>query len=580
MYTWRKITFLALALALCLSLAIPAGAEGDSPAESSNQGKQTYSRWSSPVASYLFENETGGLTRVEYINGQVVAEDYDSSFVFQSGRTLPMELPIWGGFFAGEEYNFLIFGQTNPNEDNSTEVIRVVKYSKDWDRLGQASLKGANTTVPFDAGSLRCDEYGGYLYIRTAHEMYKTSDGINHQANLTMAVQQSDMSITDSYYEIMNSDYGYISHSFNQFLLVDEEGRIVTLDHGDAYPRSVAFSRYYANASTGKFTGGIYSSWCSARDLLVFAGSIGANATGGSVGGLAETSDCYIAAYNYDGQGGSGQRSPYFHVIDKTTGQDRMVQKIDQPGSSTPMLAPTGLDGGYMLWTNDDTLYYMPYAANGTPGPVQSAEASLSDCQPICYNGKAVWYVTSRSVPTFYTLDENGVTAHAARTEQTEQPSRPSESEAAPAPAAGTAYASTQAIAVDGRAVTFEAYALKDANGNDTNYVKLRDVAYVLNGTSAQFQVGWDQAASTIALTTGAAYSSNGTEMSTPYSGDRAYEAASSTVTVNGQTAALNAILLKDDSGNGYTYFKLRDLGEALGFTVDWSAERGIYIET
>ena len=58
----------------------------------------------------------------------------------------------------------------------------------------------------------------------------------------------------------------------------------------------------------------------------------------------------------------------------------------------------------------------------------------------------------------------------------------------------GTAYASTQTILVDGTSVVFQAYALKDANGNDTNYVKLRDVAQVLNGTAAQFEVGWNGA--------------------------------------------------------------------------------------
>ena len=28
------------------------------------------------------------------------------------------------------------------------------------------------------------------------------------------------------------------------------------------------------------------------------------------------------------------------------------------------------------------------------------------------------------------------------------------------------------------------------------------------------------------------------------------------------------------------TYYKLRDLGQALGFHVGWSAEQGVYIET
>lgn len=139
------------------------------------------------------------------------------------------------------------------------------------------------------------------------------------------------------------------------------------------------------------------------------------------------------------------------------------------------------------------------------------------------------------------------------------------------------AYASTQSILVDGTPVTFEAYALKDASGNDTNYIKLRDVASVLNGTPAQFEVGWDGA---VNILTGQAYTPNGSEMSTPYSGNRAYETAAAETKVNGKAAALEAILIQDDAGNGYTYYKLRDLGAALGFTVDWSAEKGIFLET
>ena len=66
-----------------------------------------------------------------------MAEDYSPDFQYLSGRTIPMELSRWGGFFAGADYNFFVFGQENPSESDSTEVIRVVKYSKDWQRLGQ-----------------------------------------------------------------------------------------------------------------------------------------------------------------------------------------------------------------------------------------------------------------------------------------------------------------------------------------------------------------------------------------------------------------------------------------------------------
>lgn len=87
----------------------------------------------------------------------------------------------------------------------------------------------------------------------------------------------------------------------------------------------------------------------------------------------------------------------------------------------------------------------------------------------------------------------------------------------------GTAYASTQTVLVDGSAVVFQAYALKDAKGNDTNYVKLRDVAQILNGTAVQFEVGWNGA---VNIETGKSYTSNGSEMKTPFTGNRAYETA------------------------------------------------------
>lgn len=141
------------------------------------------------------------------------------------------------------------------------------------------------------------------------------------------------------------------------------------------------------------------------------------------------------------------------------------------------------------------------------------------------------------------------------------------------------AVATTQAVDVDGRAVTFETYALLDANGFQTNYAKLRDVAHVLSGTPAQFAVDWSERGG-IAVTTGARYTDDGTEMTTPYSGDRHCQVLNESTTVNGERRALSAIRLFDDNGNGYTYYKLRDLGAWLGFQVDWSEARGVYIDT
>lgn len=128
------------------------------------------------------------------------------------------------------------------------------------------------------------------------------------------------------------------------------------------------------------------------------------------------------------------------------------------------------------------------------------------------------------------------------------------------------ALARSQTIQVDGKDVTFQTYALKDSQGNETNYVKLRDVASVLNGSAAQFNVAWDGA---INLQTKTAYTPDGSEMSTPFSGDRPYTVNTSPIKIDGTAAEMEAITLTDASG-GYTYFKLRDLGKALGFNVSW----------
>lgn len=373
------------------------------PAVSRNRDMQNYSySWANTIKSYLYENQTGGLTRVEFINGQIVVEDYDSDFYLRSNRTIPMELSIWGGFYAGDKYNFVVFGQENPSQDNGEEVIRVVKYSKDWKRLGQTSLRGANTTIPFAAGTVRCAEYGDYLYIRTCHEMYASSrDGRNHQANMTLAVRQSDMALTDSYHIVMNSSVGYVSHSFNQFVLIDQNKNIVTLDHGDAYPRSLVLMRYKgAKGGSDKFSGGVENS-----TLVAFPGTIGDNYTGASVGGFAETANGFITSFEYDG-GNYGTSEIYIGYTSKTGLNSTVTRITESAGMQTPIAVPTGLDGGYLMWTDAvGTFYYTRYADGGTIGAIATADAALSDCQPTVHNGEVVWYVTDNSIPTFYRLD-------------------------------------------------------------------------------------------------------------------------------------------------------------------------------
>lgn len=148
-------------------------------------------------------------------------------------------------------------------------------------------------------------------------------------------------------------------------------------------------------------------------------------------------------------------------------------------------------------------------------------------------------------------------------------------------PDQGTVYARTQMIDIDGKAVQFKTYAVVvPASGDgalETNYVKLRDVAYALSGTAAQFSVDWD---GNVVIVPHSAYTPNGSEMSAPFTGDRTYTKVLSATKVNGQDVPFSAIYLTDDNHGGYTYYKLRDLGQVLGFDVSWDKNRGIYIDS
>lgn len=498
----KRSLHLLLCLTLALGLLTSAASAAGTPVSSSNKGKQSYQdRWSSTVKSYLYENPSGGVTRVEYTGGSIVVEDYDSEFRFLSGRTLEPELPVWGGFFAGEDSNFIIVGQDNVEENDSKEVVRVIRYDKDWNRLGHASLCGANTIHPFDAGSLRCAEYGGELYIRTCHEMYTSSDGLNHQASMTLAVRESDMQVADAWYDVMNVSCGYVSHSFNQFVLVDNDTNIVCLDHGDAYPRSIILMRYGTKAGSGVFSADYYNK-VSTATVQSIEGRIGDNTTGTVLGGLAETSSHYLAAYAYDGQGGGGSRTSYLAAVSRN-GLSVSVKALPFPAEKNappPVLAPTGAEGGYVLWNakGDSTLRYVSYIYDGTIGSEKTAaDVPLSDCQPILYQGRVVWYTTDRSAPVFYALDNAGVRAYGTEPEAETVPSAtPTPTTTPTATPAATTTQQAGTVAGD----FYSTDILTTVNGAPVDAINVggRTLVCAEKLDSCGFRVTWDNAARTL----------------------------------------------------------------------------------
>ena len=384
-----------------------------------------YSQWAKPIRSYL-TYENGTYMRVQAgadANGYVV-EYFDSSFTITGRKIVPQELPLFGGFYEMNGNYYILSGQTNKNESDSVEVYRITKYTKDWSRVASCGLYGENTTVPFDAGSARMAAYGNYLMIRTSHEMYKSKkDGYNHQANVTIQVDTSAMKITDSYTKVMNIDYGYVSHSFNQFIQM-EDGKIVAVDHGDAHPRSIVLVRYPSVVTSSGFTNGIsYSSTCKATDIMAFEGKSGDNYTGATVGGFEISDTAYLMAGSVDidstAKYSAGQ-DIFVGVVSKSTDAVK-VNKITnytagQGTTDTPQFVKIGTNSYMLLWHRGSSVYYTKIDGNGNQvGAIYSLAGDLSDCVPVLAGDKLVWYTWKNETLQFYQININDLSDYAVK---------------------------------------------------------------------------------------------------------------------------------------------------------------------
>ena len=385
--------------------------------EGSNVGAQNYSRWTNPMKSYLAAQDDGSLMRVQYGSkiGGLLVEYYDKDYNLTDTKIVDEELPVFGGFYATKDNYYVVTGQINKDEDNNLEVYRITKYDKKWNKIKSTGLKNCNTTYPFDAGSCRMDVSGKYMIIRTCHEMYN-----GHQANVTIQVDIDQMEITDSYTGVMNSSYGYVSHSFNQFVKI-EDGHIVALDHGDAYPRAFAILKYKTDINSGTFFSTSNGSLCTLIPVMTFEGESGDNTTGASAGGFEISDDHYLVAANtviQDSTFSSHKtRNVFVAAVDKNTSDVKInyLTNYDEgeETTTTPQMVKISGTRFMVLWTKGDQVYTAIVDNNGQKvGEIQHFTGSLSDCQPVISNGKVVWYTWKNGDINFYDVNTTDLTDH------------------------------------------------------------------------------------------------------------------------------------------------------------------------
>lgn len=322
-----------------------------------------------------------------------------------------------------------MFGQNNHESDNTKEVVRVVKYDDDWNKLGQCSITSKNVYEPFAKGPLRMTENDGILYIHTSRYIYWDAaaepEEIHHEVNLTYAVDEDSMEC------VMNEAPGdWVSHSFAQFILSDGES-VYRLDLGDANPRAVNL----AKSVVYKEPDDVWTWYgkTETRSLLDIIGSYGDNVTGVSLGGfeLMNDGDTLITAGSSIVQDSSvtktsmekAHRNIFVITMNKKFNESPKLNWItdykQEDGITilNPQLVKVE-DGYYMFWqeyyVERETDLWVTRVAKlnedgSLDGKIHKIRAYLSDCKPIVTSDNHLfWYTTmNENAPTFYSLDMN-----------------------------------------------------------------------------------------------------------------------------------------------------------------------------
>ncbi|WP_419885772.1 hypothetical protein [Paenibacillus sp. B-A-8] len=382
----------------------------------SNAVSSYFPRWKSTVSSYLVKNNDGTVSVLE-AKKEVTIESYNEKFELTGNKSIPLELPIFGGFYSGENYNYIAFGQENREENDSKEVIRIVRYDKSFDSV---SIKGGEsyTVSPFDAGSGSMAEAGDTLVFHTSRTRYTTEDKLNHQSQLTIIVNTKTMTVTN---DLGRFQKNHVSHSFDQYVLFDGATHVL-VDHGDAYPRSIVLN---------KGDGTSYNE----VDLFNIPGKIGANATGVSIGGFEMSSANYIVAMNtidhslvkdytsYEMVGlEKDQRDIVLSVLPKASLSSSSVNHITLAKyvgttkiASIPQLVKITDDKLMVLWQEfdmenhpGDLKYVLINGEGAATGSIQTIKNfTLSECSPMVSGDKIVWYANNKGSRVFYSIPLN-----------------------------------------------------------------------------------------------------------------------------------------------------------------------------
>lgn len=368
-----------------------------------------------------------GYMRVFNKEKKVYIEYYDNDFNIKSKKSIPLELDLWGGFYNGSDGYYLVEGQNNTGEDDAKEVIRVIRYGRNWNKTGTAHIIGiagddfGQVRYPFDYGCVEMAEINGVLYIATGHQGYvDDSVGQGHQGLLVIAVKQSTMTG-----EIIEND---LWHSLAQYVKA-KDNSLYLLEQSEG-SRATKLSRYdtvndkWDRIYVYQYGGSRDSVWA----LPCYASVDAMEVSDTSVLGLGTSID----QTKYDtARENNLPMNIYLTVtpLDDFTQEATKVISLTNYTESGKAFMGVKItkvnDNRFMVFweeynseaegsgTEEDTLagstlHYVFIDGKGNRiSQEYTTGAPISGCQPVVKGEKVVYYASNKNMVDFYSIDSN-----------------------------------------------------------------------------------------------------------------------------------------------------------------------------
>ena len=252
----------------------------------------------------------------------------------------------------GRGYLYVVYGKSDEKGKGGVATVSVSKYSEQGKLIKTFFWKSASgsrlqyldrdcTRTPFFFGTCTMTFSGRTLILNMARLMYN-----GHQSNTTLRLN------TDTMKPEENQFSNYVSHSFDQDVLVMSDGMVLFLNHGDAYPRGFDVERYNLSSDNKRMDD---PDW----KIVVpfhFYGKTGNNWTGAEQGNLAEISSGYVYA-------GAARKAMTKKALKQSSNVFIQILDRDQLDSKLKGDTRTGTSGESGKITDKGILWLTNYAS-------------------------------------------------------------------------------------------------------------------------------------------------------------------------------------------------------------------------